>query len=64
MGFMPSRLLLDLWVPKSVIGITLGLESKSKKEEIYSTSSIITDNVPRVYKGAERGVELFILIIL
>jgi hypothetical protein len=51
-------------VPKSVIGITLGSESESESEDIYSTSSIIMDTVPRMFKGVERGVGLFKSTIL
>jgi hypothetical protein len=51
-------------VPKSVIGITLGSESESEEEEIYSTSSITMDVVPRMFKGVERGVGPFKLMIL
>jgi hypothetical protein len=40
-------------VPKSVLGITLGSESESESEEIYSTSSIMMDVVPGVFKGVE-----------
>jgi hypothetical protein len=56
---MPSRLLLSLRVPKSVIGITLGSESESEEEEMYSTSSIMMDVVLRMFKGVEKGVGLF-----
>jgi hypothetical protein len=62
--FIPSRLLLSLRVPKSVIGITLGSESESEEEEIYSTSSIMMDVVPRMFKSVERGMELFKSTIL
>jgi hypothetical protein len=62
--FIPSRLLLSLRVPKSVIGITLGSESESEEEEIYSTSSIMMDVVPRMFRGVERGMELFKSTIL
>jgi hypothetical protein len=62
--FIPSRLLLSLRVPKSVIEITLSSESESEEEEIYSTSSIMMDVVPRMFKGVERGMELFKSTIL
>jgi hypothetical protein len=47
---MPSRLLLSLRVPKFMMEITLGSVSESE-EEIYSTSSIIIDVIPRIFKG-------------
>jgi hypothetical protein len=56
--FIPSRLLLSLRVPKSVIGITLSSEFE-EEEEIYSTSSITMDMVSRIFRGVKRGVGLF-----
>jgi hypothetical protein len=57
--FIPSRLLLSLRVPKSVIGITLSSEFEEEEEEIYSTSSITMDMVSRIFRGVKRGVGLF-----
>jgi hypothetical protein len=42
-GFVPSRLLLDLRGTNSVTGRSLESESESEEEEIYSTSSILMD---------------------
>ena len=46
-GFVPSRLLLDLRGTISVIGSNLESESVSDEEEMYSMSSILVNVVLR-----------------
>lgn len=49
-------------MPEPVVATILG--SESEEDEIYSTSSIMIDVVPRMFKGVERGVGLFRSMIL